>query len=67
MRRPSAAVLDWLERLVAFDTTSRGSNLALIDAIAEDARALGLPVHVFPTVEGDKANLVVSVPAASGR
>ncbi len=66
MRRPSAAVLDWLERLVAFDTTSRGSNLALIDAIAEDARALGLPVHVFPTVEGDKANLVVSVPAASG-
>jgi len=63
---PSSAVVDWLSRLVALDTTSRGSNLPLIDLVADHASALGLRPHVLPTASGDKANLVVTVPAVDG-
>ena len=34
MTSPSQASLDWIARLVGFDTTSRLSNLNLIDDIA---------------------------------
>ncbi|MDO5533647.1 MAG: acetylornithine deacetylase [Propionibacteriaceae bacterium] len=66
MTSPSPAVLEWLERLIALDTTSRDSNLPLIDLVAEHARSLGLSPHVFPNDEGTKANLVITVPAADG-
>lgn len=64
--RPSPQVRAWLDRLVAIDTTSRHSNLPLVDVVAEHARSLGLDPLVFPTPEGTKANLLVTVPAADG-
>ena len=67
MSSPSPAVLDWLARLVAIDTTSRDSNLPLIDLVADHARELGLAPHVFPTEDGRKANLLITVPDAEGR
>lgn len=59
-------VVDWLTRLVAIDTTSRDSNLPLIDLVADHARSLGLTPHVFPTPDGAKANLILTVPDADG-
>jgi len=67
MTDPSPAVLDWLGRLVALDTTSRDSNLPLIDLVAGHARGLGLPVGVFPDADAIKANLLITVPDADGR
>ncbi|WP_226344949.1 acetylornithine deacetylase [Agilicoccus flavus] len=66
MSDSTPASLPWIERLVAFDTTSRNSNLELIDAVADELRGHGLEPHVFPDDEGRKANLVVTVPAADG-
>ena len=66
MTSPSPGVLDWLERLIGIDTTSRDSNLPLIDLVAEHARSLGLSPHVFPNADGTKANLVVTVPDRDG-
>ncbi len=67
MTFPTPDTLEWLARLVAFDTTSRGSNLPLLDAVAGHARALGLEPLTFPNADATKANLVVTVPAADGR
>lgn len=67
MSAPSAEVLSWLEKLIAIDTTSRDSNLPLIELVAAHARTLGLTPKVFPTPDGVKANLLITVPDAEGR
>ncbi|HEX4369247.1 MAG TPA: acetylornithine deacetylase [Rhodopila sp.] len=46
-----------LERLVAFDTTSRNSNLKLIGFIRAYLDALGVPYRVSTDAAGEKANL----------
>ncbi len=51
----------WLERLVAFDTTSRNSNLALIEAIETWLQALGVPSRRISGADGLKANLLFSI------
>ncbi|WP_300082581.1 M20/M25/M40 family metallo-hydrolase, partial [Propioniciclava sp.] len=66
MTSPTPETLDWLARLIAFDTTSRDTNLPLIDAVARHLRDLGLEPHLFPTPDGRKANLVVTIPDAAG-
>lgn len=66
MSRPTEQTLDWLTRLVAFDTTSRESNLPLIDPVARVAETLGLQARVFPTPDGRKANLVITKPDVNG-
>ncbi|GAB3714255.1 acetylornithine deacetylase [Mariniluteicoccus flavus] len=58
--------LEWVRKLVSIDSTSRDSNLPVIDLIADEARRLGLDPKVFPNPDGAKANLVVTVPAADG-
>lgn len=62
-----AATMEWLERLVGFDTTWRNSNLALLDAVEAHVHALGIETHRVPNADGTKANLYFSVgPAAAG-
>ncbi|KTT10961.1 acetylornithine deacetylase [Pseudomonas oryzihabitans] len=46
-----------LARLVAFDTTSRESNLALIDFVAGYLDGFGVPYERIHNAEGTKANL----------
>lgn len=69
--------IQWLKRLIAFDTVSRYSNMALIEEVQAYCRSLGLePVLTFEesddkadskaAVKANKANLFVSVPAAGG-
>jgi acetylornithine deacetylase len=52
-----AAVRDMLARLVAFDTTSRGSNLHLIEWVEDFLRPLGAELTRLPNPDGAKANL----------
>jgi acetylornithine deacetylase len=58
--------LEWITRLIAFDTTSRNSNRELIDVIAAEVRAHGLDPVLVPNADGTKANLVVTIPAHDG-
>jgi len=51
------ATLEILERLIAFDTTSRNSNLALIAWVEDFLNARGVASMRVPNREGDKANL----------
>jgi acetylornithine deacetylase len=46
-----------LERLVGFDTTSRNSNLALIDFVADYLDGFGVPCALVRNADGSKANL----------
>lgn len=57
----------WLARLVSFDTTSRNSNLALIETIEAWVESLGVRTMRIPGAEGKKANLLFSIgPATTG-
>lgn len=58
---------DLLARLIAFDTTSRNSNLPLADFLAGYLDRPGIRVERNPSADGDKTNLVVRVgPDPSG-
>ncbi|HYM85580.1 MAG TPA: acetylornithine deacetylase [Pseudoxanthomonas sp.] len=56
-----ASAREWLARLVAFDTTSRNSNLALIEAIEAWLDTLGVRSTRIAGAEGRKANLLFSI------
>ena len=58
--------LQWLERLVAFDTTSRLSNLGLIEDMRDSLRGHGLQPWLSHNAEGNKANLFCTLPARDG-
>lgn len=55
--------IDWLTRLIGFDTVSRYSNLALIKDVQDYCERLGLMVTLTFNEAQDKANLFVTVPA----
>ncbi|GMA39783.1 acetylornithine deacetylase [Mobilicoccus caccae] len=63
---PEPASLAWVTRLVSIDTTSRDSNLELIELVAEELRSHGVTPHILPNAEGTKANLLATVPASDG-
>lgn len=58
---PATSARQWLARLVAFDTTSRNSNLALIEAVEAWLAELGVPSTRVAHAEGHKANLLFSI------
>ncbi|KQP87273.1 acetylornithine deacetylase [Methylobacterium sp. Leaf113] len=58
---PRPETLDWLARLVAFDTESSKSNLALIDSVVAALDALGVPFVRVPNADGDKAALFATI------
>ena len=57
---------DWLARLIAFDTTSRHSNLSLIHHVADALEGHGLKPWLAHNADHSKANLFVTIPAANG-
>ncbi len=56
----------WLETLVSFDTTSRHSNLAMMNAMRDALQAQGLSPELIYSPDGDKANLFATLPAQDG-
>lgn len=57
----SPAVLETVSRLVAFDSTSRKSNLHIIDYLKETLTGLGAECRLTHDDEGKKANLYASL------
>lgn len=53
--------LDLLDRLVAFDTTSRLSNLALIEWVEAYLDGHGITHRRVPNPEGTKSNLIATI------
>jgi acetylornithine deacetylase len=60
------ASLDWIERLVRLDTTSRNSNLGLIETVRDYLLHLGLQPWLSYDRSGSKANLFATIPNAAG-
>lgn len=61
------AARDLLAKLVSFDTTSRGSNLALIEWVEGYLDGLSIPHRRVPNAEGTKSNLMARIgPEADG-
>src|SRR4051812_20098420 len=62
-----AATRDILTTLVGFDTTSRHSNLALIEWVEAYLDSHGVPHRRAPNAEGTKSNLLATIgPAIEG-
>lgn len=63
----SARAIDILAKLVAFDTTSRRSNLELIEWVERYLADLNVPTRRVPNAEGTKSNLMAMIgPAVEG-
>jgi acetylornithine deacetylase len=61
------AAIEILRTLVGFDTTSRGSNLALIEWVEAYLDRLGAPHRRVPNADGGKSNLIAALgPEADG-
>lgn len=58
---PSAATLARLDRLIAFPTVSRDSNLDLIRWVDGQLQAIGARTRLVPSEDGRKANLFASI------
>jgi acetylornithine deacetylase len=58
--------LEWTTRLLRIDTTSRDSNLPLIDVVAAELRAHGVEPVLVENEDGTKANLLATFPAQDG-
>jgi acetylornithine deacetylase len=56
----------WLEQLVAFDTTSRNSNLELITSVRDNLQSQGITPWFAHNKERTKANLFATLPATEG-
>jgi acetylornithine deacetylase len=59
--RPSGRVLAMQRRLIGFDTTSRNSNLALIDDVRGYLASHGVESELVPDETGKKANLFATI------
>ena len=57
---------DLIERLIAFDTTSRDSNLVLIDWVRAYLKSYGIDSTLTFDDDGRKANLFATIPADDG-
>ncbi|MEO7752260.1 MAG: acetylornithine deacetylase [Terracoccus sp.] len=58
--------LTWTTRLLRLDTTSRDSNLPLIELVVDELRAHGVEPVLVHDESGAKANLLATFPAADG-
>lgn len=61
MPGPQPESLEMIRRLVGFDTTSRGSNLALIDFVRDYLDGLGVASELVFDESGKKANLFATL------
>lgn len=61
MRGADASAIDWVERLVGYDTTSAKSNLGLIEDIQAYLNDLGITSRLTYDDSGKKANLWATI------
>lgn len=65
--RLAASAIAILARLVAFDTTSSRSNLAIIDYVETYLAGHGVAARRIASPDGSKANLLATIGPAEGR
>ena len=53
--------MEMLRRLIAFDTTSRNSNLELVDFVRDHLDRFGIASELVPDATGKKANLYATI------
>ncbi len=58
---PEFTSIEMIKKLIAFDTTSRESNLALIAFVQDYLQGLGIDSQLVHNIEGTKANLYATV------
>jgi len=63
---PSEASMKEIRELIAVDTTSRDTNLPLIENVVEKLQAYGVESSLIHNSEGTKANLLATIPAHDG-
>ncbi|WP_235026336.1 acetylornithine deacetylase [Glutamicibacter sp. JC586] len=66
MATPSEASMKEIRELIAVDTTSRDSNLPLIENVVEKLQAYGVESSLIYNEERTKANLLATIPASDG-
>jgi acetylornithine deacetylase len=63
---PNDATIAEITKLIGFDTTSRDSNLPLIDYVVERLESVGIESTLVHNAEGTKANMLATIPASDG-
>src|SRR5260221_11062177 len=58
--------IEWLARLISFDTTSRNSNLSLISFVQEWLERHQISCRLKHASHDGKANLFATIPAHNG-
>jgi acetylornithine deacetylase len=58
--------IEWLKKLIAYDTTSRHSNIALIDAVSNWFADHKAQIRLTYDESKQKANLFATLPAQDG-
>lgn len=66
MSVPTGRSIELITELIAVDTTSRDSNLPLIELIEDKLAAHGIESVKIPSPDGLKANLLATIPAVDG-
>lgn len=66
MLTPAEATIAQIARLTSIDTTSRESNLELVDLVVEQLAAVGVEPVLVPDPTGAKVNVLATFPAADG-
>lgn len=66
MAAPTEASMKEIHELIAVDTTSRDTNLPLIENVVEKLDAHGIVSQLIRNADGTKANLLATIPAADG-
>ncbi|WP_246490514.1 acetylornithine deacetylase [Brevibacterium oceani] len=64
--QPAEATIAEITDLITFDTTSRDTNLPLIEHVEARLHAAGIDFQRIPNPDGTKANLLATIPAADG-
>lgn len=59
--------IDWLTKLIAFDTTSRNSNLSLVEFLANALNDYQIKPIIIHDRKEPKANLLATIPAYNAR
>lgn len=62
---PKTAI-EWMDKLISFDTTSRNSNLPIVTYLASYFDSTGVPYKIMKDSTGQKANIFATMPALHG-
>ncbi|WP_346922072.1 acetylornithine deacetylase [Glutamicibacter creatinolyticus] len=63
---PGEKTLNEINELIRLDTTSRDTNLPLIEKVIDKLQAVGVEHTLIHNAEGTKANLLATIPAHDG-